>query len=662
MNTIFEIRTLLLWLLLLFITPLSAQNAETESNDEYSPNTPRLILWDNNVNFPNNVNLYPCMGNDSVPPYEIRAILKCNVGYTFNKIFNFSDNHTVSITVDATTPCNVYLFNTSQPQSNSYSIKVPANTLGVVHGTANWTLSQSGEYMLLITCCEGYTTGRCNVTIDLQSFNNVYIANSYYAYTLGTSHEYNIFTNRTNDNLRLCALQGSEPGIIVAYNDDYSGNGDFNWGNNPRIKKQFSNPISGVLLFPEYKTGSLASSMIRYADLYIGAQADPTILPYFPRLKLDDALRTAPESYLYNCISWAGGEWIFEENWNFGEWPPSVYSQYFDPNPLTAFDNYFNSKGFTRNGATEQNAAIDLWAQQGVYTHASVKNKAHRFATGYAWESKLGKSIRVMHPRYALKDSIYGIYGDVVEHYTPISSYTHVESVIENTSFSPLEINKINMMKNSLPSSLVNTFNEKYTLMKEDTTFFLQSDLSKYRYSPYYTQLLSICLNNPNVISLAYEKLNEGDFLASILIEGITLTQNMDVASLMWNYNDSLLVNTNIRRTNLSNAIMYSKGVLAKQMNNNYSLMLGNTSYSNDEAIFGLDEMNGIIDISLTLQESTNVHISISSSNGQYTKTIMDKKIGTGEQHFKVAPPQRGLYNIQVILNGRIYSKKINLK
>lgn len=75
-------------------------------------------------------------------------------------------------------------------------------------------------------------------------------------------------------------------------------------------------------------------------------------------------------------------------------------------------------------------------------------------------------------------------------------------------------------------------------------------------------------------------------------------------------------------------------------------------------AIFGLDEMNGIIDISLTLQESTNVHISISSSNGQYTKTIMDKKIGTGEQHFKVAPPQRGLYNIQVILNGRIYSKK----
>lgn len=661
MKTFITKSFLTLCFLLTAVLSLSAQVLETESTDVDMTNL-RTILWDNNNNFPCNVNLYPCMGNDSVAPYELRAVLKCDVGYTFNKTFNFTKNHVVSLTCNSTTPCNVYLFNTDQPQNYSFSKKIPLNLLGVAYGTASWTIQKTGEYMLLVTCCEGYTTGRCSIGVDSQTFSNVYIANNYFAHALGTSCEYNIFTNRSNDNLRLCALQGSEPGVVVAYNDDYVGNGDFEWGNNPRIKKQFSSSISGVILFPEYKSGDKYSAMIRFADLYIGGQTDPTMLPIFSNFKLDDAIRTAPISYNYNCINWAGGEWIFNGNYNFGEWPPHIFSQYFNPNPLTAFDNYFNSKGFTRNGATEENAAVDLWAFQGSYTHASVKNKAHTFATGYAWESKLGPSIRVMHPRYALEDSLNGPYGKVVEHYTPIPSFSYSETVLENTSFSPIEINMINTMKSSLPSSIVNAFNEKYTLMKEDSTFMVISDISKYRYSPYYLQLMTICINNPNAIALAYEKLNEGDLFASVIIEGMTFAQNMDVASIMWNYNDSLLTNTSIRRTALANATMYSKGVIAKQMNMGYGSMFGNQSLSNDETIFELCENEGTIDISFSLQETTNVMIGILSSDVQYSKTILNEKMDSGAYHLKTTPPGRGLYTIRILLNGRAYSKKLLIK
>ncbi len=661
MKTFITKSILTLCFLLTIVLSVSAQVLETESTDVGMTNL-RTILWDNDYNFPSNINLYPSLGNNSVAPYELRAILKYDVGYTFNKTFNFVINHVVSLTINSSIPCNVYLFNTDQPQNYSFSMKIPLNLLGVAYGTASWTIQKTGEYMLLVTCCEGYTTGRCSIGVDSQTFSNVYIANNFIAHTLGTSCEYNIFTNRSNDNFRLCALQGTEPGVVVAYNDDYVGNGDFDWGNNPRIKKRFSSPISGVILFPEYKSGDKYSAMIRFADLYIGGQTDPTILPIFSNFKLDDAIRTAPSSYNYNCIDWAGGKWSFDGNYNFGEWPPSIFSNYFNPNPLTAFDNYFNSKGFTRDGATEENAAVDLWAFQGSYTHASVKNKAHAFATGYAWESKLGPSIRVMHPRYALEDSLNGPYGKVVEHYTPIPSFHCLETVLENTSFSPIEINMINTMKSSLPSSIVNAFNEKYTLMKEDSTFMMISDITKYRYSPYYLQLMTICVNNPNAIALAYEKLNEGDFFASLIIEGMTFAQNMDVASIMWNYNDSLLTNTSIRRTALANATMYSKGVIAKQMNMGYAAMFGNQSLSNDETIFELCENEGIIDISFSLQETTNVMIGILSSDVLYSKTILNKKMDSGAYHLKTIPPGRGLYTIRMLLNGRAYSKKILIK
>ncbi len=646
-------------LLLAFVpfTSLLAQNNDEDSTDQ-NDRIQQTVNWDSSSLFPNNVNIYPNSGNDSVPPCDFRAILKCTIKNTFNKQYYYSSLTNVAINVSSTVPCNVYFFYISDPEEDSHSKQISTLFSGRYIGNATWTTRYSGYYKILIMPCNGYTSGNCNVTIGGVSFSNAPIYNIFLAYTLGTNHEYNIFTNRSSHDFSLCAFEGTEPGRVVAFNDNYTGTGDHNWGNNARIRKQFNNAISGVAVVAPFSTDPKES--IHYTDLYIGCQKDTIISTHFPALKQDDVIRTAPATpnfladVFYNCISWAGGEWLY---W---EWPLSPNSQYYDADSLTAFDKYFNAHGFTRSGATEENSAIDLWANNGKYTHASIKNKALPYATGYAWESKAGRNIRFMHPRYALTDNRPSRYGEVVEHYTPINWPYIVTNVIgENSSFSNVEMSIINTMKNSLPSSVISSFNEQYALWVSDTTYTYHSDLSESISSPYFTQLLQICYDNANAIALAYEKLNEGDLMSSVLIEEVNIDQNMDVIQSVWQYNDSLLTNTSIRRSNLANATMYCKGVLAKQMNANMNNMFGNLSYSNDENVFSLKAENGQIDISFSLESPYNVSIFLARADGQYMKTILKERMDSGDHHIRTVAPEKGIYTVHVLLNGRIYSKKL---
>ena len=618
--------------------------------------TTRTISWDDNNNFLSNVYLYPTIGNDSIPPYDLYAILKSTVNYTFSWEFQFFANDVVSIAINSTTPCSVYLFSTTATASESFSKSFGHSMFGNVSGNVNWLIRSGGMYKLLVMSQPGYSPGTCNISVGSQTFSNVYINNNIHTCSLGIDNEYNIFTNRTSEDFYLCAFSGTYPGRVVAYNDDYQGSGDFNWGNRSRIKAQFSNPVTAVAVIPKYTSSSLSAiSKVRYADLYIGGMKDLTVCPYFPNLKVDDIIRTAPPSIVYNCISWAGGEWLY---W---EWPLSRYSQYYDQDSLTAFDNFFNAHCFTRSGATSTNSAIDLWANHGEYTHASVKNKAHKYATGYAWESKAGSLSRFMHPRFSLEGDRWNDYGHVVAYYIPDLNCNNAGTVFENSSFSVMEINEINMMKSCLSSSVISSFNNLYEALKEDDTLTNQNDIFKYRLSPYYTQLLTMCLNDQNVLALAYEKLNEGDLMAIILIDGVTLAQNSDVIQQVHNYNDSITNNTSLKRTNLANSIMYSKGVLAKQMNSNPNSMYDDLTYSDDESVFSVNTIGQSIRINFSLQSACNTQIFISSGNGQFVRTVLNEKLSPGPHSIMTNLPTKGIYTIHVSLNGRIYSRKINV-
>jgi hypothetical protein len=636
------------------------QDTDMDGNQEDS-DLPRTYYWDNNVNFPDNVYLHPNVGNDTIAPYVMNAILKSTVNYTFSYGFQFMEDDKVSVSVISTTPCNVYLFSITDPSNQSFSKAFGSNNLGNITGNVNWTIQEDGLYILLVMSQPGCSSGRCTVSVGSQTFSNVYIDNNLHACSLDTNHEYNIFTNRASEDFYLCAFTGSSPGRVIAYNDNYQSTGDFSWGNRSRIKSQFTYPVTGVAVLPKYVlNSSTAPFLVRYADLYIGGKKDLIVCPYFPNLDEDDVIRTAPPTYdlTYNCISWAGGEWL---SW---EWPLSYTSQYYDTDSLTAFDKFFNAHGFTRTGATAANSAVDLWARNGEYTHASVKNKAHKYATGYAWESKAGALSRFMHPRYSLEGDRWNDYGHVVAYYTPINEFVPNEFIYENSSFSQQEINKIDLMKSNLSSSVISSFNNLYQALKGDTTYYRLNDISKHTLSPYYTQLLTMCLNDQNVIALAYEKLNEGDILSSVLIKGVTLAQNADVIQQVHNYNDSITNNTSLRRTNLSNTIMYTKGVLAKQMSPsvNPNSMFEDITYSNDERIFNVKTNGHSIRIDFSLPSTCNTQIFISSGNGQYVRTILNEKLSSGIYYFSANVPSKGIYTIHITLNGRIYSRKIQVK
>ena len=79
-----------------------------DGNQEDS-DSPRTYYWDNNVNFPDNVYLHPNVGNDTIAPYVMNAILKSTVNYTFSYGFQFMEDDKVSVSVISTTPCNVSL-------------------------------------------------------------------------------------------------------------------------------------------------------------------------------------------------------------------------------------------------------------------------------------------------------------------------------------------------------------------------------------------------------------------------------------------------------------------------------------------------------------------------------------------------------------------------
>jgi hypothetical protein len=211
------------------------------------------------------------------------------------------------------------------------------------------------------------------------------------------------------------------------YNDDYyGGGGDWSWGYASRIKKDFigvdSVQYGYVCAYSPTSTG--------VSDVYLGNQnseVNLTNYPEFPLLKADDAIRAAPNTGMYNCISWSGGvtaTWI---------WPPSQYSTYnctSAPGNVTCFDNFYSNNpvrypgawNYTRTGATVNNAIVDLWKLNTNYTHASVRKPGNNHPHGYDWESKPGGTARTFHPRNALTNLSWG-YGAVTNYYIPTGTY-----------------------------------------------------------------------------------------------------------------------------------------------------------------------------------------------------------------------------------------------
>lgn len=112
----------------------------------------------------------------------------------------------------------------------------------------------------------------------------------------------------------------------------------------------------------------------------------------FPPMNVDLQPRvTAEATPTYNCIAWTLG----------------LTTIWVDPcDTLAEWDELYALINFVRADA----GTIAVWRQGANYTHGCIANAAE----GFAWESKCGQSLRILHN---LGDLVSNLYGDVYTYY-----------------------------------------------------------------------------------------------------------------------------------------------------------------------------------------------------------------------------------------------------
>jgi hypothetical protein len=338
----------------------------------------------------------------------------------FSWVYLTAGVHTLA-TASSTASRTLTVFNTGTP---FYSW---SNVNGGPNGESYLNLGYvpAGYYAVMLRTVNG-ATGLTNILLDNSTIvTGATIGGRSYLMSANKGGPLNFFTCRLTTGDTRMIVSKSLASSARGYNDDYAGTGDWSWGLASRIKKDFGTDSVRYGFVCAYSPTSNGIS-----DVYLGnlnSEVNNTNYPEFPLLKPDDAIRAAPNTGIYNCISWSGGvttTWI---------WPPSSYSTYSctsSGTDVTCFDNFYSNNpvrypgawNYTRTGATAANATVDLWALNAYYTHASVRKPGNNHPHGYDWESKPGGTARTFHPRNALTNNSFG-YGSVVNYYKSTGTY-----------------------------------------------------------------------------------------------------------------------------------------------------------------------------------------------------------------------------------------------
>ncbi|MCK4662362.1 MAG: T9SS type A sorting domain-containing protein [Bacteroidales bacterium] len=596
--------------------------------------------------------------------------------YTTYKSFYFSSGQQVFFTTYASDKYKHVLevFSKYHPDSYTWSDLSNSNGLASVNVRINYT----GTYYVRIRSYYQNSSGLVDLNVNGQYYyNDCAVSGNGFRNAHETPENYNYFTCKLTGDSRLWISDDTWPGKIIAQNDDYYGSGDFNWGWSSRVKKDFSVRI-GAALISSYGSWNPTGK----CDLYIKCK-NSNIMSYFPNLKADDAIQSAPASGVYNCISWSGGIT------GYWEWPPSYYSNYYVPgNPLASFDNFYydirypGAMRFTRSGATSSNSIVDLWALNGSYTHGSVTKSGNNNPHGYDWESKPGSLMRTFHPRNALNGNSYGSvnkyyrkisqispHGDILRNITLNEAILEGLAVMDDVSFTSNELDKLNSKINEISFDTKNEFNNKYEKWKETwikPEISQYSDPKKYAESDEYKLFIKFCKSKGEKIwPLLIEKLDEGTFFVINPLEDLTLKENMDLLDEVKNENKLNKNNINgayIVRSPYINAMKYAKKLLF--VNKEKS----GTSINNEmfnENITSLEIYPNPVTseaiVTFNMKNVTNVSLTVCDITGRsIIKIYQDNRLKAGQNNISINTfnLENGIYIVKLSSATQTITKK----
>jgi hypothetical protein len=597
--------------------------------------------------------------------------MELDFNYTYYTTLSLTAGQTITLeTKNATSDPVLQLFNSIDPinkgswtdddgAGNGYNSKITA------------TIQYAGTYYVLIRkfINPSSVVGTCDLYKDGSLFvSNVAVAGSGIRCDKNVTEELNYFTRLASGDTRIWIEdQTGFPGLIVAYNDDYSSSDahDFEWGYASRVKQNLYRNIRAVIV-----SNYSASNPAGKCDLYMNCK-NSNVADYFPNLKANDAIQSAPQSGTYNCISWSGGIT------NYWEWPDSPYSSYYVPgNPLGSFDKFYQARGFTRTGASSSNSIVDLWALNGDYTHGSVKKPGNNFPHGYDWESKPGGLMRTFHPRNALNGPDYG---NVLNYYIPVSGLKSAKlldeeiaegtAVIENVELTSQEKTIIDNSIEALTIDQKSTVEEKYQAWKDtwnNSSLTIQSNPKLYARSNEYKELIKYCKGQGKVVwPIIFDKFQQGDFFAINAIEDLTLDENKDVLEKVKKGNNLKSASESgatIYRSPQGNTLKYIKELL-KSSNAATSINNNGISYSNSLS-FNIypNPVEASSKISFELSQDAKVSVSVIDLSGKYLSIpITEQSLSSGNYSFNLQIPSnyKGVCLVRLSVNNNLNVQKI---
>lgn len=458
----------------------------------------------------------------------------------YSYIYLTAGNHLVTTDNSTTTP-NLVVFTAG---TLAYS---GANSKGGVNGEAllNVPAPSAGYYAVMLRPLSSSSSGVCDILVD----GNVVVSNA----VIGGKRFATPTVKGGNLNFFTCKLSaGDDTRLIVSrystssargYNDDYyNGSGTFAWGYSSRIKKDFTGDSIQYAFVCAYSASSYGTCDVYMANENSNVYKDN--YPEFPLLEADDAIKAAPSSGSYNCISWSGGvtnTWI---------WPPSQYSTYNCPNNdqnITCFDNYYGNnplrypgaQTYTRTGATSSNSIVDVWKLGIHYTHGSVKKPGNNHPHGYDWESKPGGLTRTFHPRSALTNDNFG-YGHINDYYifdpngrndvtyaTDEDAVKAGVAVFDVAKLTDAAQAKLRLLTGKIDPGFVSQFNQLYEAWnktKEKNAIY--SDPAMYCKNAEYDALAALAKKNArNTLVLSMDKfVNSNDHFIGELVWSLSKT------------------------------------------------------------------------------------------------------------------------------------------